>query len=364
MTSGSSRNQRYFLRSIFLVLISSISFHLWPFCTNWLKEKKYGNRILSESLNSTSETEAYIGYAAHLISRNYISGYGGKVITNNYLREGGFLPCYPSEHHPFQEKTDMEYIITVVDKSHVYETPFRSSVYLCEILPWHLAHKIRRQFWPIQLLEPLKKKSTLGYTSQHMRWRKELDLLLTINTTNPELLKQLNLHPGSGIDEGFFDFKEAVEVFTYLQDILFSERFERKLFKKLGVAQRYKSKDFRIQIDRSDFSTGVHPDRIQKIATLQFYVPLKQQKRNAVWKYGTNLHTAQQFKSRNKKDGMASPYLKMLFLPNTAYAFKVHSLSYHSVSLYGGTEGDRLTFMLNWYSDEKSGTKKEAQKWQ
>lgn len=344
----------YFL--ITFIAVTTLFRSLWFNCMDILK---IAGIYQQHSIVNIGYTP-YEGYANYLISRKYIPGYQQKVWGNTPFDKRAFIPCQVVEHN---SKTDLEYVIEVIEGSPVYESPFKSAMYFCEVLPWHLAHKIRRQFWPVQLLDPLKKKSTLGYSQQHFRWRKELELLLTLNTTGSEILRENKLYPGSGQYEGVFNFEAAVKTFTTLRDILFSEAFERALFKRLGVVRRYKSRDFRIQIDKSDFATGVHPDRLQKIATLQFYVPFLRQEVGAVWKYGTNLHTVEQFKKRNKRDGMASAYAKMLFLPNTAYAFRVHATSYHSVSLYGGGEGDRLTFMLNWYSDEKSGTMKVAQKW-
>ena len=275
----------------------------------------------------------------HLDLNSYKQGVKLDVTLPEGIRADQYVPCLQSIVTP--NASNLEHVLQVIRKATVLEKPFKSFVYFCGILPWQLAKRVREDFWPRDTLIADKRKLALGYKRQHHRAKLGLEKLLQMRSANTSALDRVE--------------ERRLSTWSTLHSLFFSEQFERALFQKLSINRKYKSRDFRVQRDEGGFEVGVHPDRQQKICTFQFYVPLTDSPESAVVKYGTNMHTVQQFKSRSKRTGMAPPSRKLLFLPNTAYAFKVHATSYHSVSTYGTDGGERLTFMINWYDDDQSG---------
>mmetsp|Transcript_51123 Transcript_51123/g.95243 ORF Transcript_51123/g.95243 Transcript_51123/m.95243 type:complete len:100 (-) Transcript_51123:144-443(-) len=80
---------------------------------------------------------------------------------------------------------------------------------------------------------------------------------------------------------------------------------------------------------------------------MQFFFP---QTSDAMYHYGTCVHTPEQYVNRDKKcNGCAPCYKKFMFQANSGYTFPVHNSSYHSAPGVMKKLGERRTTLLNWY---------------
>jgi hypothetical protein len=196
-------------------------------------------------------------------------------------------------------------------------------------------------------------------------------------------------------------FSRSKRLWKEVEEALYSTEFEKALWEKLLVRDKWQFRDFRVQSDMRGFAIGAHPDISKKLATLMFYLPTgtevrappylrrssappphfaiaaayvppllhtslryypplrslstpwgagygypqRQQKAQAR-SYGTCLHTLEQFQAKSPTDGSAECAVKFPFVPNAGYSFTVSRRSYHSAS--SGELGERRTIMLNW----------------
>jgi hypothetical protein len=91
--------------------------------------------------------------------------------------------------------------------------------------------------------------------------------------------------------------------------------------------------------DFSGYKINPHPDSSKKACTVQFYLPSD----NSQVELGTSFY--------DQNGGTFDEIIKIPFLPNTGYAFKVTENSYHGANLPKFTK-PRDTLILTYYKDK------------
>lgn len=93
--------------------------------------------------------------------------------------------------------------------------------------------------------------------------------------------------------------------------------------------------------DFTGYKINPHPDSSKKAATIQFYLPSDDSQ--------TELGTSIYYKN---SDGSFTETVKLPFLPNSAYAFKVTEKSWHGTNLPSFSK-PRDSLILTYYKDNK-----------
>mmetsp|Transcript_3299 Transcript_3299/g.7718 ORF Transcript_3299/g.7718 Transcript_3299/m.7718 type:complete len:341 (-) Transcript_3299:85-1107(-) len=231
-------------------------------------------------------------------------------------------------------RADVKRLVAAVKSSGIRAVPFKSSVHICQPFSEELFDKIFLGFPPKAIL----------YTLGEKRWKGEFDQLVKLKA------KERTKWP---------TFERDIAAWKRVESAVFDPTFERFIFGALGIKKKAANKEIRIQLDEGGYYIGVHPDNPVKILTMQFYMPSDD---HGLWTYGTCLHDDKQAAVARKQvpkhkvfgAGKNAPCAaKFPFANNTGYAFSVHKSSWHSVEKVPKFEGNRRTFMINWYSAGK-----------
>jgi hypothetical protein len=68
-------------------------------------------------------------------------------------------------------------------------------------------------------------------------------------------------------------FSRSKRLWKEVEEALYSTEFEKALWEKLLMRDKWQFRDFRVQSDMRGFAIGAHPDISKKLATLMFYLP-------------------------------------------------------------------------------------------
>lgn len=121
-----------------------------------------------------------------------------------------------------------------------------------------------------------------------------------------------------------------------------SEAFTRELFAQLGVKHEGPVfPEVALMRDLPGFFISPHPDKPEKLATLQLYLPADDSQKGL----GTCFYS---------DEGRALA-LKLLFSPNTGYAFKVTKDSWHGVQRIPPGSAPRHSLLIVWYTKPDEG---------
>jgi len=205
--------------------------------------------------------------------------------------------------------------------------PFEDATYFSAVLPPRLYKQAEEYFPPTAALRP----ATLSAHSK----RYKVDGVRELLRLSPEA------------KDVFRNFSATVEAWSEVSRALASDAFREALFRKLHVPEDViaRSQDFRMQADVGGFTLGSHPDAPQKIVTMMLYCPKSPSDADTL---STCLHTHAQHERFKRTNRVDECEVKFKFAPNTGYAFRVSSRSFHSVIVPEGSF--RRTLLVNWYT--------------
>lgn len=223
--------------------------------------------------------------------------------------------------------TTTTHCVEAVKRSPVLDHPFEDVMYFSAVLPPRLYERAEEYFPPTAALRP-------AALSAHSK-RYKVDGVRELMRLNSEA------------KDAFRNFSATVEAWSEVSRALSSDAFREALFEKLHVPDGLiaRSHDFRMQIDVGGFTLGSHPDAPQKIVTMMLYFPKSPSDADTL---GTCLHTRAQHERFERTNRVDECEIKFKFAPNTGYAFRVSSRSFHSVSV--PEDSFRRTLLVNWYT--------------
>lgn len=143
---------------------------------------------------------------------------------------------------------------------------------------------------------------------------------------------------------------EQRPVWTGVGAALCSDEVAAAFVRKLGpaLARRFGPKLAKLGLypvptltrDGPGYKINTHSDHTSKGITVQFYLPRDM----SIAHIGTVFHS-------ERPDGSRPPAEKMVFAPNTGYAFAVDRDTHHSVDLVGPEVPSRDSILLTYYVD-------------
>ena len=223
--------------------------------------------------------------------------------------------------------TTTTHCVEAVKRAPVLDHPFEDAMYFSAVLPPRLYERAEEYFPPTAALRP-------AALSAHSK-RYKVDGVRELMRLNSEA------------KDAFRNFSATVEAWSEVSRALSSDAFREALFEKLHVPDDLiaRSHDFRMQIDVGGFTLGSHPDAPQKIVTMMLYFPKSPSDADTL---GTCLHTRAQHERFERTNRVDECEIKFKFAPNTGYAFRVSSRSFHSVAV--PEDSFRRTLLVNWYT--------------
>lgn len=268
------------------------------------------------------------------------------VSTRNSTERSRSKTLYPEcPVHPLagtSEKVDLkDWLVAGLKAAPLSDFPFKNSIFWCNVFPPDVYAALDAMWIPRSFMRQDRKsaKYIQAQDASHVNANQRFKCSLP---------NYLNVSDEEG-DSTFKMFSRSKRLWKEVEEALYSTEFEKALWEKLLMRDKWQFRDFRVQSDMRGFAIGAHPDISKKLATLMFYLPTgteRQQKAQAR-SYGTCLHTLEQFQAKSPTDGSAECAVKFPFVPNAGYSFTVSRRSYHSAS--SGELGERRTIMLNWY---------------
>lgn len=138
---------------------------------------------------------------------------------------------------------------------------------------------------------------------------------------------------------------DAAEVWKRLEAVLTHPRVAAALEKRFGLHQVNMTKS-EVLVHHKHFSIGIHPDSPSKRAVVMLYFPEVGMEEQQALHFGTNTHAAsEEALGAQDKFSKAKPkvFARYPFLPNSAYAMKIGTKSFHSVTSLPPRIGSRRT---------------------